>query len=432
MCFFRRLIHAGINRAIFAATPISSLSKNLCGGRFLFLGTISSTRMKSGDSIKSFKNGADNGGNQKFRTAAEDQSRQFITEASYDVEYPSLSAIINSEPKRKRGNRVDLGTNVEKNLENEHLDQASFAMSDPKDSDLPARFRNICVPSASKSPKLTRNSTFPPGSDIEQPFDICIRKATKQKPHKGSLHKMWVPKEQQNVANSFEEMGQVLRPGMVLLKNFMSISEQVNIVSKCRELGLGPGGFYRPGYKDGAKLRLFMMCLGLDWDPQTRAYAEIRRHDKVVPPSIPSHFSSVVAKALDDSHRLIKKDMDITNVDDMLPKMSPDLCIVNFYTTDGRLGLHQDRDESYDSLQKGLPVVSMSIGDSAEFLFGNQRDVDKANKLLLESGDVLIFGGGSRHIFHGVTNIVPRTAPPELLEKTGLRPGRLNLTFRKY
>ncbi|XP_073289202.1 DNA N(6)-methyladenine demethylase ALKBH1D-like [Primulina huaijiensis] len=399
-------MHTGFNRAIFAATPISSLSRSLCIGRFSFLGTMSNTSMKSGDSIKSFKNGADNGRDQKFRAAAEDHSRQFITtEASYDEEYPSLSASINSEPKCKRRDRVDLGSSVEKKLESEQLDQASFAMSDPKDSDLPF---------------------------IEQSFDICFRKATKQKPRKGSLHKMWVPKEQQIVANPFEEMGQVLGPGMVLLKNYIPISEQVNIVNKCRELGLGPGGFYRPGYKDGAKLRLFMMCLGLDWDPQTRAYAEIRRHDNVVPPGIPSHFSSVVAKALDDSHCLIKKDMDITNVDDMLPKMSPDLCIVNFYTTKGRLGLHQDRDESYDSLRKGLPVVSVSVGDSAEFLFGNQRDVDKADNILLESGDVLIFGGESRHIFHGVTNIVPRTAPLELLEKTGLRPGRLNLTFRKY
>lgn len=418
----------GFNRAIFAGTPISSLSKNLCVGRCSFLGTMSNTSKKTRDSVRSFKNGADNVGDQKFRTAAEDQSRQFITtEASYDEEYPSLSA----SKKSKRRNRVDLGTNVKK-VETEQLGQASFAMSDPKDSDLPAIFGNIRELSASKSPKLTRNPTFPPGSGIEQPFDICIQEATKQKPHKGSLHKMWVPKEQQNVANSFEEAGQVLGPGMVLLKNYIPISEQVIIVNKCRELGLGPGGFYRPGYKDGAKLRLFMMCLGLDWDPQTRAYAEIRRHDNVVPPGIPSHFSSVVAKALDDSHRLIKKDMDITNVDVMLPKMSPDLCIVNFYTTNGRLGLHQDRDESYDSLRKGLPVVSISIGDSAEFLFGSQRDVDKADDVLLESGDVLIFGGESRHIFHGVTHIVPRTAPPKLVEKTGLRPGRLNLTFRKY
>lgn len=92
----------------------------------------------------------------------------------------------------------------------------------------------------------------------------------------------------------------------------------------------------------------------------------------------------------------------------------------------------QDRDESKVSLQKGLPVVSFSIGDSAEFLYGNQRDVDKAENVLLESGDVLIFGGESRHVFHGVSSIIPNSAPEELLEDARLLPGRLNLTFRQY
>ena len=77
-------------------------------------------------------------------------------------------------------------------------------------------------------------------------------------------------------------------------------------------------------------------------------------------------------------------------------------------------------------------MVSFSIGDSAEFLYGDQRDVDKADKVVLESGDVLIFGGNSRHIFHGVTAIKQNTAPRSLLEETNLRPGRLNLTFREY
>lgn len=92
----------------------------------------------------------------------------------------------------------------------------------------------------------------------------------------------------------------------------------------------------------------------------------------------------------------------------------------------------QDKDESTESLRSGLPVVSISIGDSAEFLYGDQRDIDKAEKVILESGDVLIFGGESRHIFHGVSSILSRTAPEPLLEESNLRPGRLNLTFRKY
>lgn len=92
----------------------------------------------------------------------------------------------------------------------------------------------------------------------------------------------------------------------------------------------------------------------------------------------------------------------------------------------------QDRDESQESLQKGLPVVSFSIGDSAEFLYSDEKDVHNADKVILESGDVLIFGGQSRHIFHGVSSILPNTSPKVLLEDANLRPGRLNLTFREY
>lgn len=92
----------------------------------------------------------------------------------------------------------------------------------------------------------------------------------------------------------------------------------------------------------------------------------------------------------------------------------------------------QDKDESKSSLVKGLPVVSFSLGDSAEFLYGVERDAAKAERIELESGDVLLFGGKSRNIFHGVPCIKPKTAPKRLIEDSNLRPGRLNLTFRQY
>ena len=77
-------------------------------------------------------------------------------------------------------------------------------------------------------------------------------------------------------------------------------------------------------------------------------------------------------------------------------------------------------------------MVSLSIGDSADFLYGDERDVDKAQKVVLQCGALLIFGGDSRHIFHGVTVIHPNTAPRRLMDDTNLRPGRLNLTLRQY
>ena len=91
------------------------------------------------------------------------------------------------------------------------------------------------------------------------------------------------------------------------------------------------------------------------------------------------------------------------------------------------MGLHQDKDESAASLAAGLPVVSISIGDTARFLFGGTRRRDPVTPILLESGDAFVFGGPARLRFHGVSRILPHTAPVEL----GMT-GRFNLTFRRY
>ncbi|XP_039128391.1 alpha-ketoglutarate-dependent dioxygenase AlkB-like [Dioscorea cayenensis subsp. rotundata] len=222
-----------------------------------------------------------------------------------------------------------------------------------------------------------------------------------------------------------------LRSGMILLKNHLSHEDQVKIIRTCQKLGIGIGGFYQPSYSDGAKLHLQMMCLGKNWDPEAK-YVDIRPVDGAKPPEIPEVFQKLVKGAIQASHDFLLHQNKHINAEDELPNMSPDLCIINFYNENGRLGLHQDRDESPQSIAKGLPVVSFSVGNSAEFLYGVERDVDKAEKVVLESGDVLIFGGKSRMIFHGVSTIQANTTPKLLIEETNLRPGRLNLTFRQY
>ncbi|KAJ6369244.1 hypothetical protein OIU78_001580 [Salix suchowensis] len=123
-----------------------------------------------------------------------------------------------------------------------------------------------------------------------------------------------------------------------------------------------------------------MMCLGLNWDPETRKYEDQDPTDGCKPPYIPREFNQIVETAIQDAHALLGKDLALSNVEEILPAMSPDICIVNFYTTTGKLGLHQDRDESSESLSKRIACC-----------------------LLLR--DVLIFGGSSRHIFHGVTSV---------------------------
>jgi len=113
-----------------------------------------------------------------------------------------------------------------------------------------------------------------------------------------------------------------------------------------------------------------------------------------------------------------------------LPCMEPSIILVNFYSHDSD-GLYWHRDNSIQekkSAKKGVPVVSVSIGDSCDFEY-KQKDEDPPEKIRLDSGDVLIFGGPSRLIFHSVSKIYADTCPSELkLPKRG----RINLTFRSW
>ncbi|CAM8938818.1 unnamed protein product [Rhodiola kirilowii] len=283
----------------------------------------------------------------------------------------------------------------------------------------------------------TRGNSYRHGNKCSGPseltgYDICFTKTETTVTLKPSLFAKNREKRNETKRATEGRRGEILQSGLILLKNHLSITEQAQIVNICRKLGQGHGGFYQPGYQDGAKLHLKMMCLGKNWDPETSQYVDVRPVDGAKPPPLPFEFSQLVHRAIQESHQLIKEQMKTAKVENILPSMSPDLCIVNFYTASGRLGLHQDRDESEESLMKGLPVVSFSIGDTAVFLYSEQQDVGKADKVLLESGDVLLFGGRSRHIFHGVEKIYPNTAPKSLLGESNLRPGRLNLTFRQF
>lgn len=107
--------------------------------------------------------------------------------------------------------------------------------------------------------------------------------------------------------------------------------------------------------------------------------------------------------------------------------LDADLCILNYYDEEGRMGVHQDKDESPESIAAGLPVVSVSLGDAARFLFGGVRRRDPVEAFRLESGDAFVFGGPARLRYHGVSRIIPATAPPELHVS-----GRFNLTLRQY
>lgn len=84
-----------------------------------------------------------------------------------------------------------------------------------------------------------------------------------------------------------------------------------------------------------------MMCLGKNWDCESKLYAERRAADGAEPPPIPREFHQLVQKAIQDADSYLLKEVKQSYVESVLPLMTPDICIVNFYTSTGRLGLHQ-------------------------------------------------------------------------------------------
>jgi alkylated DNA repair protein (DNA oxidative demethylase) len=211
------------------------------------------------------------------------------------------------------------------------------------------------------------------------------------------------------------EPGKVRREiaaGAWLLRRHLTAAVQSDIAARCFELGGREAGFYTPIVRGGHPMSVRMLCLGRHWNARTYTYEDVRtdidgRPVPALPPELAAHAVRAAREAGFD--------------------FSPDLAIVNWYGPESRMGLHQDKDESAESLASGAPVVSLSIGDSARFLFGGLKRKDPVEKILLESGDAFVFGGGSRLRYHGVTRILAGTAPADL----GFE-GRLNLTFRQY
>jgi alkylated DNA repair protein (DNA oxidative demethylase) len=99
---------------------------------------------------------------------------------------------------------------------------------------------------------------------------------------------------------------------------------------------------------------------------------------------------------------------------------APEACLINRYEPGAKLSMHIDKDER-DQI---APIVSVSLGLPAVFLWGGKRRADRPRRIRLESGDVVVWGGPARFIYHGVAPL-----PAGIHPLTG--PLRINLTFRK-
>jgi len=99
----------------------------------------------------------------------------------------------------------------------------------------------------------------------------------------------------------------------------------------------------------------------------------------------------------------------------------PEACLINYYGSAAKMGLHQDRDEE----DFAAPVLSVSLGDAGLFRVGGKSRKDPTQKFELSSGDVFVLGGEDRLSYHGIDRILPGTS--DLLEEGG----RFNLTLRR-
>ena len=203
-----------------------------------------------------------------------------------------------------------------------------------------------------------------------------------------------------------------IAPGAFHLRRYLPLDRQRALADQCRALLDGEVPGYVPTVRGGGRMHVRMLCLGRHWNGLKYEYEPTR-----------SDFDGLPAPRLPDAFRQLARE--VAAAAGMV--LDADVCILNEYGGDGRMGLHQDKDEAAPSIAAGLPVVSVSLGDTARFLFGGLKRRDQVEAYLLESGDAFVFGGPARLRYHGVSLILSGTSPPEL----GLA-GRFNLTLRQY
>jgi alkylated DNA repair dioxygenase AlkB/nucleoside-triphosphatase THEP1 len=172
-----------------------------------------------------------------------------------------------------------------------------------------------------------------------------------------------------------------LEPGMVLIKNWLPPQTQQDIINAVGEMGVGTAGFFKPTYEGGEEMKLMMMCMGKHWNCRKKTYEPLRTDlDRAIVPPIPLAFVHLMREALwqafvADPFCLGGDEVysDLSGpLDPVFTQLLPNVCLCNFYADGGQLGLHQDKDESADSLQKAYPVVSLSCGEAAQFVYSHK------------------------------------------------------------
>jgi alkylated DNA repair protein (DNA oxidative demethylase) len=197
-----------------------------------------------------------------------------------------------------------------------------------------------------------------------------------------------------------------LAPGAVVLRGFAARADQVLVRAIEFVIARAPLRHMRtPG---GFRMSVAMTnCGTLGWVSDTTGYRYVASDPEsgLSWPAMPEPFLELATCAAAQAG---------------FEAFRPDACLINRYEPGARLTLHQDKDER----DFNAPIVSVSLGLAAVFLFGGLRRRDPTLRMRLAHGDVAVWGGPARLRFHGV-----------LALKDGFHPllgrARLNLTFRR-
>lgn len=202
-------------------------------------------------------------------------------------------------------------------------------------------------------------------------------------------------------------------PGAVHVSGWLGFDAQRRLVDEFRRWARPPAGLRHPRVPTGHLMSVQSVCLGWHWYPYVYSKTADDTDGAPVKP-LPDDLADMARAAVGAAYGRATQ---------AARTYSPDAAIVNLYSPGARLGLHQDGEEP-----SAAPVVTISLGDTCTFrLAGVARRTGPFTDVQLRSGDLLVFGGPTRRIFHGVPKVLEETAP----EGLGLPPGRLSITVRE-
>ncbi|GAB6903946.1 alpha-ketoglutarate-dependent dioxygenase AlkB family protein [Kineosporia succinea] len=210
----------------------------------------------------------------------------------------------------------------------------------------------------------------------------------------------------------FERPRREVAPGAHWVPGWLTLRQQSWITARFREWAAGPVPI-RGAVVNGHEMSVKTVCLGWHWRPYaySREAVDVNGNRVLDFPDWMVRLGRRALAEVGEGAGVAAGEI-----------YHPDTALVNYYDHDARMGMHQDKDES--SL---APVVSLSIGDTCRFRFGNTENRGRPYEDIdLASGDLFVFGGPSRLAYHGIPKIYPGTAP----DGCGLERGRINITMR--